>query len=119
MLSVAKGVREANVYGVTVPGNEGRAGMAALVVDDGFDPADLYAHVARSLPSYARPVFVRIGAELEITGTFKHRKVELVKQGFDPATVPDPLLYADPSTESYVPLTPDLHALIVAGQVRL
>jgi fatty-acyl-CoA synthase len=119
VLSVAKGVREANVYGVTVPGNEGRAGMAALVVDDGFDPADLYAHVARSLPTYARPVFVRIGAELEITGTFKHRKVDLVKQGFDPASVPDPVLYADPAAQSYVPLAPELHARIVAGELRL
>ena len=51
VLSVATGVREANVYGVAVPGNEGRAGMAALVVDDGFDPAALYAHVTRELPS--------------------------------------------------------------------
>jgi len=119
VLSVAKGVREANVYGVTVPGSEGRAGMAALVVDDGFDPAALYAHVASSLPSYARPVFVRIGPELETTGTFKHRKVELVKQGFDPNTVPDPILYADPSAGSYVPLEPELYARIAAGQVRL
>jgi fatty-acyl-CoA synthase len=119
VLSVAKGVREANVYGVTVPGNEGRAGMAALVVDDGFDRADLYAHVAQSLPSYARPVFVRISAEIEITGTFKHRKVDLVNQGFDPATVPDPVFYADPTAQSYVPLSPELHARIVAGEVHL
>jgi fatty-acyl-CoA synthase len=119
VLSVAKGVREANVYGVSVPGNEGRAGMAALVVDDSFDPAELYAHVARSLPNYARPVFVRIGAEIEITGTFKHRKVDLVKEGFDPAAVPDPVLFADTAAQSYVPLAPDLHARIVAGEVRL
>ena len=60
-----------------------------------FDPAQLYAHVARELPSYARPLFVRIGAEIEITGTFKHRKVDLAKQGFDPAVVADPVLFAD------------------------
>jgi len=75
--------------------------------------------VARSLPSYARPVFVRIGVEIEITGTFKHRKVELVKQGFDPAAIPDPVLYADTAAKSYVPLAPELHARIVAGEVRL
>jgi fatty-acyl-CoA synthase len=119
VLSVAKGVREANVYGVSVPGHEGRAGMAALVVDDAFEPAALYAHVARALPSYARPVFVRISSEIEITGTFKHRKVELVKEGFDPATVPDSVLFADPGAKSYVPLQPALHDRIVSGEVRL
>ena len=31
------GIQEANVYGVTVPGADGRAGMAALVVDGDFD----------------------------------------------------------------------------------
>jgi fatty-acyl-CoA synthase len=119
VLSVAAGVREANVYGVSVPGQEGRAGMAALVVDEKFDPAALYAHVARELPGYARPVFVRIGSELEVTGTFKHRKVDLVKQGFDPAVVADPVLFADPGAESYVPLAPDLYTRILAGEVRL
>jgi fatty-acyl-CoA synthase len=56
---------------------------------------------------------------MEITGTFKHRKVELVKQGFDPATVPDAILFADSAAQSYVPLAPSLHARIVAGEVRL
>jgi fatty-acyl-CoA synthase len=93
--------------------------MAALVVDEKFDPAELYAHVARELPTYARPVFVRIGSEIEVTGTFKHRKVDLVKQGFDPAVVADPVLFADPGAQSYVPLAPDLYARILAGEVRL
>jgi fatty-acyl-CoA synthase len=119
VLSVAKGVREANVYGVAVPGHEGRAGMAALVVDERFDPSELYAHVASSLPSYARPVFVRIGSEIETTGTFKHRKVDLVSQGFDPAVVGDPVLFADSGARSYVPLAPALHGRIVSGEVRL
>jgi fatty-acyl-CoA synthase len=119
VLSLVAGVREANVYGVSVPGQEGRAGMAALVVDEKFDPAQLYAHVARELPTYARPVFVRIGSEIEVTGTFKHRKVDLVKQGFDPAVVADRVLFADPAAQSYVPLVPDLHARILAGEVRL
>jgi fatty-acyl-CoA synthase len=119
VLSVAHGVREANVYGVAVPGQEGRAGMAALVVDDTFDPAALYDHVARALPTYARPVFLRIGTELEVTGTLKHRKVELVKQGFDPKVVPDPVLFADTAANRYVPLAPALHDRIVAGEVRL
>ncbi|HKA13933.1 MAG TPA: long-chain-acyl-CoA synthetase [Myxococcota bacterium] len=119
VLSLAPGVREANVYGVSVPGQEGRAGMAALVVDEKFDPAALYARVANELPSYARPVFVRIGSEMEVTGTLKHRKVELVKQGFDPAVVPDPVLFAEAQAQSYVPLAPALYERILAGEVRL
>ena len=119
VLSLAAGVREANVYGVSVPGHDGRAGMAALVVDEKFDPAALYAHVAGALPSYARPLFVRISSEIEITGTFKHRKVDLVKQGFDPAVVPDPVLFAEPVAQSYVPLAPAHYGRILAGEVRL
>jgi fatty-acyl-CoA synthase len=118
-LSMAPGVVEANVYGVEIPGQEGRAGMAALVVDDAFDPTELYAHLERELPTYARPVFVRIGKELETTGTFKHRKVELVKEGFDPAAISDPVLFADASARSYVPLLAERHAEIVNGEVRL
>ena len=119
VLSQAAGVREANVYGVEVQGHDGRAGMAALVVDGDFDPAALHAHVARELPSYARPLFLRIRTEIEVTGTFKHRKVELAAQGFDPAVVPDPVLFSDSSAKSYVPLAPALYARIVGGEVRL
>ena len=118
-LSVAPGVAEANVYGVEVPGQDGRAGMAALVVDDRFDPAELYAHLERELPTYARPIFLRLGKELETTGTFKHRKVELVKQGFDPSLIADPVLFADASAGSYVPLSAERHAEIVKGEIRL
>jgi fatty-acyl-CoA synthase len=119
VLSMARGVREANVYGVEVPGHDGRAGMAALVVDGDFDPAALHAHVTRELPSYARPLFVRIASEIEVTGTFKHRKVELARQGFDPASLPDPVLFSDAAAGRYVPLERALYDRIVAGEVRL
>lgn len=35
----------------------------------------IHTHCEQSLPSYARPVFVRFMAELHLTGTFKHQKV--------------------------------------------
>jgi fatty-acyl-CoA synthase len=119
VVTVCPGVREVNVYGVSIPGHDGRAGMAALVADDGFDAARLAAHVARELPSYARPLFLRIQPELEVTGTFKHRKVELVAEGFDPARVRDPLWFFDAERGGYVPLDGDLHARIVGGAVRI
>ena len=78
------GVRDATVYGVAIPGTDGRAGMAALVVADGFDLAALRRHIDASLPAYARPVFLRVRTELETTATFKHKKDELARAGYDP-----------------------------------
>jgi acyl-CoA synthetase (AMP-forming)/AMP-acid ligase II len=109
-------VHESTVYGVAVPGNEGRCGMAALVVErERFDPSGFYEHVATALPAYAQPRFVRLVEQLATTGTFKHKKSELVAQGFDPAEVDDPLFVLDLRARSYVPLGPEQHAAIRAG----
>ena len=111
------GVKEVNVYGVPVPGTDGKAGMAGLVTDETFDIATLADQIS-GLPAYARPVFVRLQKELETTGTFKYRKMDLVEQGFDPAKVDgDPLYIRD--ANGYTPLTPDLFNKIMAGEVRL
>ena len=88
VLRVCPGVSDAAVYGVAVPGADGRAGMAAIVVDDGFDFGTLQAHLTERLPSYARPLFVRICPALETTGTFRLRKVDLARQGFAASTDP-------------------------------
>jgi fatty-acyl-CoA synthase len=114
----APGVQEANVYGVEVPGSEGRAGMAALVIGPEFDPLALARHLDGELPAYARPLFLRIQPAIETTGTFKYRKSDLVKDGFDPSRVPDPLLFREAGA-GYAPLDPALHARIQAGEVRL
>ncbi len=118
-LSVLPGVKEANVYGVAVPGMDGRAGMAALVTAPGFDIAGLADGLAGNLPAYARPVFVRLLPEIEITGTFKQRKVELVKAGFDLSAFRDPIYWLDPETKQYAPLTREKYAAIISGQVKL
>ena len=118
-ISVFPGVKEANVYGVKVPGTDGRAGMAALVTGGPIDLVKLKEHLDRNLPVYARPIFLRLQGEIEVTGTFKHRKVELVKEGFDPRCISDPLCFLDPVTNQYVALTPELHDRIVAGEIRL
>ena len=115
------GVVDCTVYGVGVPGAEGRAGMAALVTDpaDGFDVTKLPGHLAAHLPEYARPLFLRFQGALEITGTFKQRKVELVKEGFDPGRVKDRLFVYDGRARQFKALTPAVHAEIAAGGVRL
>jgi fatty-acyl-CoA synthase len=118
-ISVYPGIKEANVYGVKVPGTDGRAGMAALVTESALDLAKFKEHLGKNLPAYARPIFLRMQGEIEITGTFKHRKVELVKEGYDPRAVKDPLFFLDPVTGNYVALTPELYDRILAGEIRL
>jgi fatty-acyl-CoA synthase len=120
LLTQAPGISEANVYGVRVPDAEGRAGMAALVVavDAEFDPAAFYAHTTQ-LPAYARPLFVRIVASMEVTGTLKPRKLTLQEEGYDVAQIRDPLFFRDDAAGCYVPLTPILLDRIRAGAVRL
>jgi fatty-acyl-CoA synthase len=118
-LGVVPGIQEANVYGVQVPGQDGRAGMAALVVTPEFDPALLAGKLAANLPAYARPVFLRIEPEMEITGTFKQRKVDLVKDGFNPQTIPNPLYILDPATQQYRPLDNALYDAVISGGLKL
>jgi fatty-acyl-CoA synthase len=112
------GIREANVYGVTMPGLDGRAGMAALVVDGDFNLEALPARL-KALPHYARPIFLRLSPRIEVTGTFKQRKVDLVREGTDPTTIADPLYFLDPDSEKYERLTPQRYADIIAGRVKL
>jgi fatty-acyl-CoA synthase len=118
-LSAGRGVLDGVVYGLKVPGTDGRAGTAALLVNADFDLAEFRADVAQRLPHYARPVFLRILTSLEATGTFKPRKQDLVASGFDPALVKDPLYFDDARSQRYVPLDAALYAAIAAGQVRV
>ncbi len=118
-LSHVPGIREANVYGVSVPGMDGRAGMAALVTDEKFDILKLAGYLQTRLPHYARPVFLRLQPQIEVTGTFKQRKVELVKDGFNPVLLPDPLYWLNPLSGVYEMLTPERYAQIVDGKNKI
>lgn len=120
-LSVDPGIDLCNVYGVEVEGEEGRAGMAAVVLGEGveFDGRAIYALATVSLPSYARPVFVRIQSKPELTGTFKLRKVDLQREGWDPATLSDPLYVRDDAASTYVAMTPALRDAIQRGEMRI
>jgi fatty-acyl-CoA synthase len=113
------GVKHANVYGVTIAGTEGRAGMAALVADDGMDLDELRNHLIRRLPSYARPVFLRIGKDIEVTGTFKYSKTDLVRQGYDPETTSDVIYFDDQRSGEFVQLDTTLYDRIQSRQIRL
>lgn len=119
VLSSFPGVTQANVYGVEIPGYDGRAGMASIVSEQEVDLASLKAHINASLPHYARPVFLRLSQESETTGTFKFKKTNLVKAGFDPANVFDPLYVAISDEDAYHAVTPDVHQKIISGEIRL
>jgi fatty-acyl-CoA synthase len=112
-------VLEANVYGVEIPGTDGRAGMAALVVDDGFELAGLRIHLAARLPAYARPLFLRLCRTIEVTATFKHKKSDLARAGYDPALTNDPIYCNDAERGAFVRMDAALFERIQSGQVRL
>ena len=114
-----EGVAEANVYGVPVSGKDGRAGMAAVVADGKLDLAALRAHLVRGLPDYARPLFLRIRGAIEVTATFKQKKMDLVKQGFDPSTTTDAIYFNDHERAAFVRLDAPLYDRICKGAVRL
>ncbi|MGH7803345.1 MAG: AMP-binding enzyme, partial [Candidatus Binatia bacterium] len=121
LLARADDVRDVCVFGVRVEGADGRAGMAAVALADGrpFDGRDFFRHAERALPPYARPIFVRLVPDLDVTGNFKPKKTRYRDEGFDPARVADPLYVRDEAAGAYVPLDAETHAAIVAGRRRL
>jgi citronellyl-CoA synthetase len=119
ILNLHPDVQLSNVYGVSIPGTDGRAGMAALTLKEGCSRLNLEtlaAHVQHELPAYARPVFLRIQAEIEVTGTFKMVKGDLREEGYDLARVQDPLFVMLPGDRTYQPFTPELSTKITSGQ---
>lgn len=113
-------VDQAVVYGVEVPGCDGRAGMASLTWKDGeFDGPGLAQFLAEHLPAYSVPLFVRLRPEQEVTGTFKFRKVEVKREGFDPAIISEPLYARLNAEQGYEPLTAEVFSSICSGGVRL
>ena len=115
ILNGASGVLETNVYGVLVPGKDGRCGMASINVNGEFDLESFAKFVNGQLPNYQRPYFIRVQHEMKITQTFKHQKVDYRDQAYDPAKVEDPLYYLD--GENYVPIDAELYKKLESGEV--
>jgi citronellyl-CoA synthetase len=112
-------VKFCNVYGVEVPGADGRAGMAALTLEDEVTDLDIDAfssYVAEALPAYARPVFLRIQPDIDVTGTFKMVKGDLRKQAYSLEQVQDPLYVLKSGESVYSPLDAPLADQIQAGE---
>ena len=113
------GILEANVYGVRIPGHDGRAGMAGIVAQDNLNLTALHDHLAERLPEYARPVFLRLRQDNDVTTTFKQKKISVVKDGFDPSRTLDPIYFNDPQRKAFVRVDAPLYEQINAGQIRL
>ncbi|KAG0377657.1 hypothetical protein BGX24_005690 [Mortierella sp. AD032] len=108
---------EVNIYGVQIPGHDGRAGMAAIVAKPTMDWDQFAQYALKNLPRYSVPIFIRRTPEIEITGTFKQRKVELVNEGMDPSVIKDEMLWLD--GHSYKPFKTAEHKRVVSGQAKL
>jgi fatty-acyl-CoA synthase len=113
------GVLDANVYGVAIPGADGRAGMAEIVCRGPLDLSAFRDHLAQRLPRYAHPVLLRLRDEIEVTATFKQLKHGTAPEDYDPATCPDGLYVNDPERRAYVRLNQALYERIRAGSMQL
>jgi fatty-acyl-CoA synthase len=118
-LALYPGIVDVAVFGVEIPGRDGRAGMAAIVVDDNFNLAQLRDYVDARLPPYARPLFLRLSSKLIVTDTFKHRKRETAAQGFDPDAIAEPVYFAPPGESRWLAMDSTLYHRILSGAVAL
>ncbi len=117
VVRAAPGVRDAVVYGVRVSGQEGRAGMAAIVPDEDFDAEALWWHIDAALPAYAQPLFVRLCSSLDLTGTLKLSAARLAGEGY--AGLPDQVFVADRGQARYVLCDDAMAAAIESGARRI
>ena len=113
-------LREVVVFGVDVPGTEGKAGMACIVgTEETVDVKSLAGKVFQVLPAYAVPVFIRLIQQADLTGTFKFQKTHLRAEGYNIEKVSDPLFILDTSKKSYLPLDEDTYQQLQKGELRL
>jgi fatty-acyl-CoA synthase len=117
VIRACPGVTDAIVYGVFVPGADGRAGMA-LLKTDGEVNLDALVQRLEALPRYARPLFLRLAREIKTTETLKPKRRDYVEQGFDPGRVEDPLYVFERQQQAYVPLDATRHQAIQNGTMR-
>ena len=119
VMSRVPGVTIANVFGVPVPGFDGKAGMAAVSVDSSFSVKSVYNIISNDLPAYARPVFLRIVDAQDTTGTLKLSKVELMRQGISGLSGMDGVFILDEHGKTYRPYAISDEEALEQGTLRL
>lgn len=112
-------IEDATVYGVKIPGHEGRCGMAALTFmeDETMDWKRFLSYLNRRMPEHARPIFIRIYKHLDDIYNLEEVKQQLQHEGFDISRVKDPIVYYHPQKEAYLPMTVDVYNDIMEGKL--
>lgn len=119
VLCAHTGIQHAIVFGTQIPGMDGRAGMAAVVSEGALEWVTLREHLSSNLPSYARPIFIRLCKEMHVNGTFKYAKGDLMRQGYDPTMSTDPIYFDHPERKEFVRLDQQLLGQIQSGKIRI
>ncbi|XP_019119427.2 long-chain fatty acid transport protein 1 [Larimichthys crocea] len=119
-LSGLLGHTDVAVYGVSVPGVEGKAGMAAIGHTGGqFDFDAFLIALQKALPSYARPVFLRLMPSVDTTGTFKIQKTRLQREGYKPQDSSEEIYFLNSRAGRYEAVTDELYSAITEGRACL
>ena len=115
-------VRESAVFGVSIPGVEGKVGMAVIVPSSTAEPFDLKGLASlllREMPNYAVPMFIRLATEIQTTSTYKIKKQTFKAEGYDPHQITDPLYILLPDRSTFIPLTESIYGQLMSGQVHV
>lgn len=113
-------LNDAVVYGVEIPNTDGRAGMVAVVdASNNLDLEALSYGLRKNLPAYAIPIFVRVLKEVPLTGTYKLKKIELQREGYDIKKISDQIYFYNSKLKKYEELTKDLMNKIIDGSVTV
>ena len=119
VISRCLGVGQAVVFGASLPGHDGRVGVAAITRTPEFNFERLIRHLADNLPHYARPPFVRLCERLDVNGTFKFVKGALVRDGLVEASAIGELWFLDHRAGLHASCDKDLLGRIWAGTIRV
>lgn len=91
--------------------------MAAILDENNtLDLSILAEGLKTRLPAYARPYIVRRLEKVDVTGTYKLKKVDLQKEGFEPKKIKDRLYYLN--NGKYEDLTQEAYEQIQCGKIR-
>jgi len=112
-------IEDACVYGVKIPGHEGRCGMAALQFIEGetMDWKRFLSYINSRMPEHARPIFIRICRDLDHINSLEEIKQQLQQEGFDMSGIKDSIFFYHPQKEAYIPMPQDIYNDIIAGKL--
>ena len=115
-----KGVSSSAVFGIGMPRGDGKAGMAAIIKDEGasIDFEALTAHLRAVLPKYAVPLFIRFVDDFQWTATHKIKKTDLKNEGYDPEKVKKDLFVLLPGASTYTAVNRDIYKEIMNGKYK-